>query len=68
MNNRHAPCYSTHPKSDSKESQIYIPTFNLTLEYKSGSEIKRAEKIAKKTKLTGYKRSAKTNQVKFKHR
>jgi len=30
---------------------MYIPTFNLTLEYKSGNEIKSAEKIAKKTKL-----------------
>jgi len=35
-----------------KESQIYIPTFNLTfLEYKSSSAIKSEEKIAKKTKL-----------------
>jgi len=52
-----------------KKSQVYVPMFNLTLEYKSSSEIKNEEKIVKKNEIkTGYKRSARTNQVKLKHR
>jgi len=38
----------THKVIAIKESQVYVLTFNLTLEYKSGSEIKSAEKLRKK--------------------
>jgi len=54
--------------TDVQKRHVTIPTFNLTLEYKSDSEIKSAEKNCEKNEIkTGYKRSVRPNQVKFKH-
>jgi len=40
------------------KERVYVPMFNLTLEYKSSSEIKSEEKIAKKNKIkTDYKKT-----------
>jgi len=47
----YTPCNLTQKVIKSKGIQAYVPTFNLTLDYKSNNKIKSEIKIAEKTKL-----------------